>query len=334
MPNGGLPNSMTSIAIREPGGPDMLVKGEQPVSAPGEGEILVKVAAAGVNRPDVMQRQGYYPPPKGATEIPGLEIAGEVVQVGAEVTRWNKGDKVMALVVGGGYSEYCLAFASHALPVPPSLSMIEAAAVPETFFTVWYNVFERGRLTAGETLLVHGGSSGIGTTAIQLGKAFGARVIVTAGTVAKCDACRRLGADLAINYNTEDFVALSKQATQGSGVELILDMVGGDYVGRNYEAAAVEGRIVQIAFLASSRVTVDLMRLMLKRLTHTGSTLRARTVADKAAIAQAVEKNVLPLLASGRVKPLIDSTFPLAQASAAHARMESGKHIGKIVLTL
>ncbi len=326
---------MTSIAIREPGGPDMLVPQKQPVPSPGDGEILVKVAAAGVNRPDVMQRQGHYPPPKGATEIPGLEIAGEVVQVGPSVTRWSRGDKVMALVVGGGYAEYCLACASHALPVPTtSLSMVEAAATPETFFTVWHNVFERGKLAAGETLLVHGGSSGIGTTAIQLGKAFGARVIITAGTPEKCDACRRLGADLAINYNTEDFVALSKQATQGRGVELILDMVGGDYVGRNYEAAAVEGRIVQIAFLASSRATVDLMRLMLKRLTHTGSTLRARAIADKAAIAQAVEKNVLPLLASGRVKPPVDSTFPLVQASAAHARMESGKHIGKIVLTL
>ena len=332
MPNGGLPKSMTSIAIREPGGPDMLVPQAQPMPSPRDGEILVKVAAAGVNRPDVMQRQGHYPPPKGATEIPGLEIAGEIVQVGPGVTRWNKGDKVMALVVGGGYAEYCLAFASHALPVPASLSMIEAAAIPETFFTVWHNVFERGKLASGETLLVHGGSSGIGTTAIQLGKAFGARVIVTAGTPEKCDACRRLGADLAINYNTEDFVALSKQATQGSGVEVILDMVGGDYVGRNY--AAVEGRIVQIAFLASSRVTVDLMRLMLKRLIHTGSTLRARAVADKAAIARALEKNVLPLLASGRIKPLIDSTFALAQASRAHARMESGKHIGKIVLTL
>jgi len=224
MPNGGLPKSMTSIAIRKPGGPEMLVPREQPVPAPGEGEILVRVAAAGVNRPDVMQRQGHYPPPKGATEIPGLEIAGEVVGLGADVTRWNKGDKVMALVVGGGYAEYCLAFARHALPVPPSLSMIEAAAIPETFFTVWHNVFERGKLSAGETLLVHGGSSGIGTTAIQLGKAFGARVIVTAGTPEKCDACRRLGADLAINYNTEDFVTLSKQATQGSGVDLILDM--------------------------------------------------------------------------------------------------------------
>jgi NADPH2:quinone reductase len=329
-----LPKSMTSIAIREPGGPDMLVPQQHAVPSPGEGEILVKVAAAGVNRPDVMQRQGHYPPPKGATEIPGLEIAGEVMQVGAGITRWSNGDKVMALVVGGGYAEYCLAFASHALPVPTSLSMIEAAAIPETFFTVWHNVFERGKLAAGETLLVHGGSSGIGTTAIQLGKAFGARVIVTAGTAEKCDACRKLGADLAINYNTEDFVALSKQATQGRGVELILDMVGGDYVGRNYEAAAVEGRIVQIAFQASSRATLDLMRLMLKRLTHTGSTLRARAVADKAALAAAVEKNVLPLLASGRVRPPVDSTFPLRQASAAHARMESGKHIGKIVLTL
>jgi putative PIG3 family NAD(P)H quinone oxidoreductase len=333
MPN-GLPKSMTSIAIREPGGPDVLVPQQQPVPSPGEGEILVKVAAAGVNRPDVLQRQGHYPPPKGATEIPGLEIAGQVVQVGPNVSRWNKSDNVMALVVGGGYAEYCLAFASHALPVPASLAMIEAAAIPETFFTVWHNVFERGKLAAGETLLVHGGSSGIGTTAIQLGKAFGARVIVTAGTAEKCDACRKLGADLAINYNSEDFVALSKQATQGRGVELILDMVGGDYVGRNYEAAAVEGRIVQIAFQASSRVTLDLMRLMLKRLTHTGSTLRARVVADKAAIAAVVEKNVLPLLASGRVKPPIDSTFPLKQASAAHARMESGNHIGKIVLTL
>jgi putative PIG3 family NAD(P)H quinone oxidoreductase len=334
MPDSSLPQSMTAIAIREPGGPDVLVARELPVPTPGEGEILVKVAAAGVNRPDILQRQGHYPPPKGATEIPGLEIAGEVVRIGPGVTRWQIGDQVMALVVGGGYAQYCLAFASHSLPVPPKLSVIEAAAVPETFFTVWHNVFERGRLLAGETLLVHAGSSGIGTTAIQLGKAFGARVIVTAGSREKCDACRRLGADLAINYNTEDFVALSKQATQGRGVELILDMVGGDYVGRNYEAAAVEGRIVQIAFQASSKVTLDLMRLMLKRLTHTGSTLRARAVEDKAAIARAVERNVLPLLVSGRVKPPIDSTFPLSQASAAHPRMESGKHIGKIVLTL
>jgi NADPH2:quinone reductase len=334
MPKSHLPKSLTCIAIREPGGPDVLVASEQPLPSPGEGEILVKVIAAGVNRPDVMQRQGHYPPPKGATEIPGLEIAGEVVELGHGTKRWKQGDKVMALVVGGGYAEYCLAFETHALPVPANLSMVEAAAIPETFFTVWHNVFERGKLAAGETLLVHGGSSGIGTTAIALGKAFGARVLTTAGTPEKCEACRKLGADLAIDYKTEDFVALTKQATQGRGADLILDMVGGDYVGRNYEAAAVEGRIVQIAFLASSRVTVDLMRLMLKRLTHTGSTLRARAVADKAAIARAVENNVLPLIASGRVKPVIDSTFPLAQASAAHARMESGQHIGKIVLTL
>jgi putative PIG3 family NAD(P)H quinone oxidoreductase len=334
MPTGHLPKSMTCIAISEPGGPDVLVAREQPLPSPGEGEILVKVIAAGVNRPDVMQRQGHYPPPKGATEIPGLEIAGEVVELGRGTKRWKQGDKVMALVVGGGYAEYCLAFETHALPVPTNLSMVEAAAIPETFFTVWHNVFERGKLAAGETLLVHGGSSGIGTTAIQLAKAFGARVLTTAGTLEKCEACRKLGAELAIDYKTEDFVALTKQATQGRGADLILDMVGGDYVGRNYEAAAVEGRIVQIAFLASSRVTVDLMRLMLKRLTHSGSTLRARAVADKAAIARTVEHNVLPLLVSGRVKPLIDSTFPLAQASVAHARMESGQHIGKIVLTL
>ena len=251
MPKSHLPKSMTCIAIREPGGPDVLVASEQPLPSPGDGEILVKVIAAGVNRPDVMQRQGHYPPPKGATEIPGLEIAGEVVELGRGTKRWKQGDKVMALVVGGGYAEYCLAFEGHALPVPANLSMIEAAAIPETFFTVWHNVFERGKLTAGETLLVHGGSSGIGTTAIALGKAFGARVLTTAGTPEKCEACRKLGADLAIDYKTEDFVALTKQATQGRGADLILDMVGGDYVGRNYEAAAVEGRIVQIAFLAS-----------------------------------------------------------------------------------
>jgi NADPH2:quinone reductase len=334
MPNSTVLKSMSCIAIREPGGPDVLVPQEQPVPTPGEGEILVKVVAAGVNRPDVMQRLGHYPPPKGATEIPGLEIAGEVASVGRGVSRWKAGDRVMALVVGGGYAEYCLAFDGHALPVPANLSMVEAAAIPETFFTVWYNVFERCKLKGGETLLVHGGSSGIGTTAIQLAKAFGAHVITTAGSAEKCEACRKLGADLAVNYKTEDFVAATKQATQGRGADVILDMVGGDCVGRNYEAAAVEGRIVQIAFLASSRVTVDLMRLMLKRLTHTGSTLRARAIPDKTAIARAVETNVLPLIASGRVRPPIDSTFPLAQASAAHGRMESGKHIGKIVLTL
>lgn len=329
-----LPTAMTVIAIRQPGGPDVLVPQSRPVPTPGAGEILVKVAAAGVNRPDVMQRQGLYPPPKGATEIPGLEIAGEVVALGPEAPRWKTGDRVMALVVGGGYAEYCLAHESHALPVPAAISLIEAAAIPETFFTVWYNVFERGRLASGETLLVHGGTSGIGTTAIQLAKAFGARVITTAGSAEKCAVCRKLGADLAINYRTEDFVALTKQGTDGRGADVVLDIIGGDYINRNYEAAAVEGRIVQIAFQGSSRANVDFLRIMLKRLTHTGSTLRARSIADKAAIARAVEAKALPLIAAGCVKPVIDSTFPLAQAGAAHARMEASNHIGKIVLTL
>jgi len=238
---------MTVIAIRSPGGPDVLVPEQRPTPTPGAGEILVKVAAAGVNRPDVMQRMGLYPPPPGATDIPGLEIAGEVVARGAGATRWKDGDKVMALVVGGGYAEYCLAHESHALPIPAGLSLIAAAAIPETFFTVWHNAFERGRLAAGETLLVHGGSSGIGTTAIQLAKAFGARVVSTAGTAEKCAACRELGADAAVNYRTEDFVAATKKATDGRGADVILDMVGGSYIERNYEAAAVEGRIVQIA---------------------------------------------------------------------------------------
>jgi len=307
-----LPAQMTVIAIRAPGGPEMLVPEQRAVPQPGEREVLVKVAAAGVNRPDVMQRQGLYPPPKGATDIPGLEIAGEVAALGAGVQRWKLGDKVMALVVGGGYAEYCLAHESHALPVPAGLTLVEAAAIPETTFTVWHNVFERGRLQRGETLLVHGGSSGIGTTAIQLAKAFGARVITTAGSAEKCDACRRLGADVAINYKQDDFVAATKAATNGKGADVVLDMVGGDYIERNYEAAAVEGRIVQIAFQGSPKATVDFRRIMLKRLTHTGSTLRARSIEDKAAIARAVEAHALPLVAAGKVKPVIDSTFPLS----------------------
>jgi NADPH2:quinone reductase len=302
------------------------------VPTPGDGEILVKVAAAGVNRPDVMQRMGLYPPPPGAPDIPGLEIAGEVVALGANVKRWKLGDRVMALVVGGGYAEYCLAHESHALPVG-NLSMIEAAAIPETFFTVWHNTFERGRLKRGETLLIHGGSSGIGTAAIQLAKAFGARVITTAGSPEKCDACRKLGADVAVNYKTEDFVAATKTATGDKGAEVIVDMVGGDYIARNYEAAAVEGRIVQIAFQGSPKATVDFRRIMLKRLHHTGSTLRSRSIPDKGAIARAVETNVLPLIAAGKVKPVIFKTFPLDAASAAHALMETSAHIGKIVLT-
>jgi NADPH:quinone reductase len=329
-----LPSQMTAIAIRTPGGPEVLIPEQRPVPTPGTGEILVKVAAAGVNRPDVMQRMGQYPPPPGAPDIPGLEIAGEVVACGPQVARWKVGDKVMALVVGGGYAEYCLAHETHALPVPPGLSLVEAAAIPETFFTVWYNAFERGRLAAGETVLIHGGTSGIGTTAIQLAKAFGAHAIATAGTPEKCEACRKLGAEAAFNYKTEDFVEATKKATGGRGADLILDIVGGDYIERNYEAAAVEGRILQIAFQSSPRATVDFRRLMVKRLTHTGSTLRARAIADKAAIARAVEAKVLPLIAAGRVKPVIDSTFALREAAAAHARMDSSQHIGKIVLTL
>jgi NADPH2:quinone reductase len=327
-----LPAEMTAIAIRAPGGPEMLVPEQRALPQPAAGEVLVKVAAAGVNRPDVVQRQGHYPPPKGATDIPGLEIAGEVVALGQGATRWKLGDQVMALVVGGGYAEYCPAHESHCLPVPARLSIVEAAAIPETFFTVWHNIFERGRLAAGETLLVHGGSSGIGTVAIQLAKAFGAKVVTTAGSAEKCAACRKLGADVAVNYRSEDFVAATKAATAGKGADVVLDMVGGDYIGRNYEAAAIDGRIVQIAFLGSSKATVDFTRLMLKRLTHTGSTLRARSVPDKAAIARAVEDRVLPLIAAGKVRPLIDSTFPLREAAAAHAKMEASTHIGKIVL--
>jgi NADPH2:quinone reductase len=328
------PARMTAIAIRAPGGPEMLVPEERPVPAPGAGEILVKVAAAGVNRPDVMQRMGHYPPPKGAPEIPGLEIAGTVAACGPNVQRWKEGDQVTALVVGGGYAEYCLAHETHALPVPAGLSLIEAAAIPETFFTVWHNAFERGGLRAGETFLVHGGSSGIGTAAIQLAKAFGARVVTTAGSAEKCAACRSLGADVAVNYKSEDFVAATKEATGGTGADVILDMVGGDYIERNYEAAAVEGRIVQIAFQGSPKANVDFRRIMLKRLHHTGSTLRSRSIEDKAAIARAVEQKVWPLIAAGKVKPLIDQTFPLADAAGAHARMEASTHIGKIVLTV
>ncbi len=329
-----LPAEMTVIGIRAPGGPEMLVPQMRPLPQPAAGEVLVKVAAAGVNRPDVMQRMGLYPPPAGATDIPGLEIAGQVVALGQGVTRWKLNDQVMALVVGGGYAEYCPAHASHCLPVPAGIDLVQAAAIPETFFTVWHNVFERGRLATGETLLVHGGSSGIGTAAIQLAKAFGAKVITTAGSTEKCAACRKLGADVAVNYKSEDFVAATKAATGGRGAEVILDMVGGDYIERNYEAAAVDGRIVQIAFQGSPKATVDFRRIMLKRLTHTGSTLRSRSVADKGAIARAVEERVLPMIATGRVKPVIDSTFPLSQAPAAHARMEASTHIGKIVLTV
>ena len=328
-----LATRMTVIGIKTPGGPEMLVPEQRMVPTPSDGEILVKVAAAGVNRPDVMQRQGLYPPPPGAPDIPGLEIAGEVVALGPNVKRWKTGDRVMALVVGGGYAEYCLAHGSHALPIG-GLSMVEGAAIPETFFTVWHNMVERGGLKSGETFLVHGGSSGIGTMAIQVAKALGARVITTAGSEEKCAACRKLGADVAINYKTDDFVAATKAATGDKGADVILDMVGGNYIARNYEAAAVEGRIVQIAFQGGPKAEVNFMRMMLKRLHHTGSTLRSRSVADKGAIRAAVEDNALPMIAKGKVKPVIYKTFPLKEAAAAHALMETSSHIGKIVLTL
>jgi NADPH2:quinone reductase len=324
---------MKATVIRAPGGPEMLVQEERPIPVPGPGEVLVRVDAAGVNRPDVRQREGNYPPPKGATDIPGLEIAGEVVALGPDAARWKVGDKVCALVVGGGYAQFCAAHESHALPVPATISMIEAAAIPETFFTVWHNMFERAALKSGEWALVHGGTSGIGTTAIMLAKAFGAHVVTTAGSNEKCEAARKLGADVAVNYKTEDFVEAAKRATGGMGANVIIDIVGGDYINRNYDAAAVEGRIAQVSFLGSSKAEVDFRRLMFKRLTHTGSTLRPRSVPEKAAIARAIEEKVWPLLAAGKIRPLIDSTFPFEQAAAAHARMETSQHIGKIVLT-
>lgn len=333
-PAASLPQTMTAIACPTPGGPEALVAVTRQVKAPAADEILVRVRAAGVNRPDVLQRRGEYPPPKGVTDVPGLEIAGEVVAVGAEAGRFALGDAVVALVPGGGYAEFCPVHAANALPVPRGLSMIEAAALPETFFTVWSNVFDRGGLKAGETLLVHGGTSGIGTTAVMLAKAFGARVITTAGSDEKCQAVRALGADVAINYRTTDFVTAVKEATEGRGADVILDMIGGSYVERNWQAAAVEGRIVQIAVLEGASDGLDFRRLMVKRLVHTGSTLRPRDVAFKAAIARALEAKVWPLLEAGTVKPVIDSVFPLAEAAAAHARMESSAHIGKIVLAL
>ena len=329
-----LPASMTAIAIREPGKPEVLVPQERDMPVPKQGEVLVKVAAAGVNRPDVMQREGKYPPPPGAPDIPGLELAGEVVALGDGVKRWKVGDKVTALVPGGGYAEYATVHETNALPVIPQLSMVEAGAIPETFFTVWHNVFERGALKSGETMLIHGGSSGIGTTAIMLAKARGARVIVTVGNQEKADACLKLGADVAINYNTQDFVAETKKATGGKGAEVIIDMVGGEYIQKNYEAAAVDGRIVQIAFQRPPKFMVDMRPLLVKRLWHTGSGLRPRPVDQKAAIARAVEENVWPLIAAGKVKPVIFKTFPLREAAAAHALMETSAHIGKIVLTM
>jgi len=329
-----LPETMQAIEIREPGGPEVLVPAERPVPQPGEGEVLIKVAAAGVNRPDVLQRQGNYPPPKGASDIPGLEVAGEVVATGKGVGEPKTGDRVCALVTGGGYAEYCLAPAPQCLPLPKGFSLEQAAALPETFFTVWVNVFDRSALKPGESLLVHGGTSGIGTTAIQLAKALGSRVFATAGSAEKVKACEELGAERGINYREEDFVEVVKQATDGKGVDVILDMVGGDYIPRDIKALAEDGRLSFIAFLGGAKAEVNFAAVMMKRLTITGSTLRARPVAVKAKLAAQLREKVWPLLEAGKIAPVMAASFPLAEAAKAHALMESSGHIGKIVLTL
>jgi NADPH:quinone reductase len=322
---------MTAIEIREPGPPQALRAVERPVPVPGPGEVLIRVAAAGVNRPDILQRKGVYPPPAGVTDIPGLEVAGEVVAAAEGVREPAPGARVCALLAGGGYAQYAAAPAVQCLPAPAQLTLEEAAALPETFFTVWFNVFERARLKAGETLLVHGGASGIGTTAILLGKAFGARVIVTAGSAAKCAACRELGADHAINYHEGDFVEATLRATEGRGADVILDMVGGDYVARNVAALAVDGRIALIAVQGGVKAELDLRPFMVKRVTLSASTLRAQPVENKGRLAAALRASVWPLFARG-LKPVIHARFPLAEAAAAHRLMESGAHIGKIVL--
>ena len=330
--------AMRAVAISTPGSPDVLRIVERPRPVPSPGEVLVRVAAAGVNRPDVLQRLGKYAPPPGASDLPGLEVAGYVEAVAPAAdgapARWAEGDEVCALVAGGGYAEYCAVPMGQCLPVPTGLSMVQAAALPETFFTVWTNVFERGRLQAGETLLVHGGSSGIGTVAIQLGHALGSRVLVTAGSAEKCAACLALGASRAVNYRESDWVTVVKAATDGRGVDVILDMVGGDYTARNLDLLADDGRLVQIAFLKSSKVEIDLMPVMRRRLTITGSTLRPQSVAAKGAIAKTLEARVWPLLAAGIIAPVIHAVLPLAQAAEAHRMMEEGRHIGKIVLDL
>lgn len=327
-----LPEMMTVIEITEPGGPEKLVPNRRPVPQPAPGEILIKVATAGVNRPDCLQRQGGYPPPPGASDIPGLEVAGTIAALGEGVDGWRIGDPVCALLTGGGYAEYCTAPAPQCLPIPTGLTLQQAAALPETFFTVWSNVFDRARLQPGETLLVHGGTSGIGTTAIQLAKALGSRVFVTVGGVEKIQPCLDLGAERAINYREEDFVQVIKELTRNRGVDVILDMVGGDYTQRNLSALAVEGRLVFIAFLRGAKMELNLAPVMMKRLTITGSTLRARPVEHKAPIAASLQKIVWPLLANGAVYPVIDRIFPLTEAAAAHALMESNRHIGKLLL--
>jgi len=329
-----LPERMMAMAVPRPGGPEALVAEARPVPQPGAGEVLIKVAYAGVNRPDVLQRRGFYPPPPGASDIPGLEVAGAVVALGEGAQAELIGQQVCALVTGGGYAEYCLASAAHCLPVPESLPLAEAAALPETLFTVWHNVFERGGAQAGETLLVHGGTSGIGTMAVMLARLRGLEVIVTCGSDEKCAAALAIGASHAINYRTADFVEEARAITGGAGVQLVLDMVAGDYTQRNCDCLAPDGRLVTIAVLGGAKATVDMAKLMVKRLTLTGSTLRARPDAFKAALTETIAREVWPLVAEGRLRPVLDRTFPLAEAAAAHARMEAGEHVGKIVLAV
>ena len=327
-------SEMTAVEIARPGGPEVLRATRRGAPEPGAGEILIRVAAAGVNRPDVLQRQGHYPPPPGASDIPGLEVAGTVAALGKGVSGWSVGDRVCALLAGGGYAELAVAPVLQCLPVPAALDFVAAAALPETYFTVWVNVFERGALKAGESLLVHGGTSGIGTTAIVLARAFGATVLATAGSAEKCAACTRLGAARAINYKEEDFVAAVRETTGGRGVNMVLDMVGGDYAPRNLACLAVEGRLVQIAFQRGPVVEVDLRVLMPRRLSLSGSSLRPRPPEEKGAIARGLREHVWPLLESGRVAPVVHATFPLEQAAEAHRLMESSAHVGKIMLTL
>ena len=329
-----LPGEMTVVEIAAPGGPEQLKTAVRPVPTPGEDEVLIRVEAAGVNRPDIMQRQGRYPPPPGASDLPGMEIAGEVVALGPKVSGVSLGDKVTSLLPGGGYAGYAIAAAPLLMPIPKGSSMVEAAAIPETFLTVWTNLFERGRCKAGDIVLIHGGTSGIGTTAIQLAKVWGARVFATAGSAAKARACEALGAVRGIDYKTEDFVEVIRAETKGYGVDITLDMVAGSYVQRNLDIAAIEGRVVTISLLGGSRAEINVGMILVKRLTLTGSTLRSRTVAQKAAVAAAVRQNVWPLIESGKVRPVIFKTFPLAEASEAHRLMETSNHIGKIVLTV
>lgn len=329
-----LPQTMSAVEITQPGGPEVLVPTTRPVPQPAAGEVLIRVAVAGVNRPDVVQRQGLYPPPPGASDLPGLEVAGTIVALGPDVTGWQVGDTVCALLGGGGYAEYATAPVGQCLPVPAGLDMVQAAALPETVMTVWTNVFERAGLLPGESLLVHGGTSGIGTMAIQLAKAQGAKVFATAGGAEKAAACAALGADHAIDYKAQDFVAVVKEATGKRGVDVVLDMVGGDYLPRNIDCLAMDGRHVSIAFLRGPKVELNMMPVMLKRLTLTGSTLRARSAGQKKALAAAVQEKVWPLITAGKVRPVIAATFPLEQAADAHRLMESSTHVGKIMLVV